>query len=59
MNAQLDVEDLISSLEKSGRPQADLERDSNRKAPSTELPWSRKGMKALDLVAIGGWYSKY
>ena len=31
VNAQLDVEDLISSLENSGRPQADLERDSNRK----------------------------
>ena len=59
VNAQLDVEDLISSLENSGRPQADLERDPNRKAPEVlDFLGLEKGMKALDLVAIGGWYSE-
>jgi len=59
VNAQLDVEDLISSLENSGRPLADLERDPNRKAPEVlDFLGLEKGMKALDLVAIGGWYSE-
>ena len=59
VNAQLDVEDLISSLGNSGRPLADLERDPNRKAPEVlDFLGLEKGMKALDLVAIGGWYSE-
>ena len=53
VNAQLDVEDLISSLENSGRPQADLERDPNRKAPEVlNFLGLEKGMKALDLSLI-------
>ena len=55
VNAQLDVADLISSLENSGRPQADLREGSKSKSSrSAELPWSRKRYESLDLVAIGG-----
>ena len=59
VNAQLDVENVKRSLENSGRPLADLERDTNRKAPEVlSFLGLEKGMKALDLVAIGGWYSE-
>ena len=59
VSAQLDVEDLISALKNSGRPLADLERDSNRKAPEVlNFLGLEKGMQALDFVAIGGWYSE-
>ena len=59
VNAQLDVDSLTHSLANSGRPPADIERDSNRKAPEVlKFFGLEEGMTALDLVAIGGWYTE-
>ena len=59
VNAQLDVEKLTRSLENSDRPSADLERDANRKAPEVlSFLGLDEGMTALDLIAIGGWYTE-
>ncbi len=59
VNAQLDVEKLTRSLESSDRPSADLERDANRKAPEVlSFLGLDEGMTALDLIAIGGWYTE-
>ncbi len=59
VHAQLNVDSLTRSLANSGRPPADLERDSNRKAPEVlNFFGLKEGMTALDLVAIGGWYTE-
>ena len=58
-DAQLDPEDLTRSLASSDRPSADLERDANRKAPEVlSFLGLNEGMTALDLIAIGGWYTE-
>ena len=58
-DAQLDPEDLTRSLASSDRPSADLERDANRKAPEVlSFLGLHEGMTALDLIAIGGWYTE-
>ena len=53
--AQLDIAALASAMDNPGRPAADKERDSNRKAPE-ELSFLglEAGMTAMDLIAIGG-----
>ena len=59
VNAQLDVEKLTRSLESSDRPTADMERDANRRAPEVlSFLGLDEGMTALDLIAIGGWYTE-
>ena len=57
--AQLDTGALASAMNNSGRPAADKERDANRKAPEVlSFLGLEAGMTALDLIAIGGWYTE-
>tara|TARA_B100000686_G_scaffold343756_1_gene425136 strand:- start:1224 stop:1949 length:726 start_codon:yes stop_codon:yes gene_type:complete len=57
--AQLDTAQLELTLQNSSRPAADLERDQNRKAPEVlAFLGLVEGMTALDLIAIGGWYTE-
>ena len=59
VNAQLDIAYLEETLQTASRPSADRERDSNRKAPEVlTFLGLEEGMTALDLVAMGGWYSE-
>lgn len=59
VNAQLDVDALMDAMQNSTRPSADVERDPNRKAPEVlSFLGLEEGMTALDLVAIGGWYTE-
>ena len=59
VNAQLDIAYLEEALQTPSRPSADQERDSSRKAPEVlTFLGIEEGMTALDLVAIGGWYSE-
>ncbi|HCI88866.1 MAG TPA: hypothetical protein DHV53_09485, partial [Gammaproteobacteria bacterium] len=57
--AQLDIAALASAMDNPGRPAADKERDSNRKAPEVlSFLGLEAGMTAMDLIAIGGWYTE-
>jgi len=59
VSAQLDIAYLEETLQTASRPSADRERDSNRKAPEVlTFLGLEEGMTALDLVAMGGWYSE-
>ena len=59
INAQFDAAYLEGALQNSSRPVVDRERDSNRKAPEVlSFLGIEEGQTALDLVAIGGWYSE-
>ena len=59
VQAQLDTAQLEFAMQNSNRPSADLERDQNRKAPQVlEFLGLAEGMTAMDLIAIGGWYSE-
>ena len=58
VQAQLDTAQLEFAMQNSNRPSVDLERDQNRKAPQVlEFLGLAEGMTAMDLIAIGGWYS--
>ena len=57
--AELDTAALASAMNNRGRPAADKERDPNRKAPEVlSFLGLEAGMTALDLIAIGGWYTE-
>lgn len=57
--AQLDTAALASAMNNSGRPAEDKERDANRKAPEVlSFLGLEAGMTAMDLIAIGGWYTE-
>ncbi len=57
--AQLDTAALTRAMANPDRPAADKERDANRKAPEVlEFMGLEEGMTALDLIAIGGWYTE-
>jgi len=59
VQAQLDTAQLEFAMQNSNRPSADLERDQNRKAPEVlAFLGLVEGMTALDLIAIGGWYTE-
>lgn len=58
-HAQLDTEALERALAGPGRPAADRERDAARRAPEVlAFLGVEPGMTALDLIAIGGWYTE-
>lgn len=57
--AALDTAALERAMANPARPAADKERDANRKAPQLlEFMGLESGMTALDLIAIGGWYTE-
>ena len=59
VNAQLDTAQLARAMQNNSRPAADLERDQNRNAPEVlAFLGLEEGMTALDLIAIGGWYTE-
>jgi len=59
VQAQLDTDQLELAMQNNDRPSADLERDQNRKAPEVlTFLGLAEGMTALDLIAIGGWYTE-
>ncbi|MFT6294292.1 MAG: putative methyltransferase [Glaciecola sp.] len=58
-NAALDTAALERAMANPDRPAADKERDVNRKAPELlAFMGLQSGMTALDLIAIGGWYTE-
>jgi len=58
-SAQLDTAALERAMGNADRPAADKERDAARKAPEVlEFMGLESGMTALDLIAIGGWYTE-
>lgn len=58
-SAALDTAALERAMANPDRPAADKERDVNRKAPELlAFMGLEEGMTALDLIAIGGWYSE-
>jgi predicted methyltransferase len=58
-NAALDTAALERAMANPDRPAADKERDVNRKAPELlAFMGLESGMTALDLIAIGGWYTE-
>lgn len=58
-NAALDTAALERAMANPDRPAADKERDALRKAPELlEFMGLESGMTALDLIAIGGWYTE-
>ncbi|MFK7864567.1 MAG: class I SAM-dependent methyltransferase [Pseudohongiellaceae bacterium] len=57
--AALDTAALERAMSNPDRPAADKERDANRKAPELlDFMGLEEGMTALDLIAIGGWYTE-
>ena len=59
VSAQLDTAELNRAMQNTNRPSADAERDQNRKAPEVlAFLGLEEGMMALDLIAIGGWYTE-
>ena len=59
VQAQLDTAQLELAMQNNDRPLVDLERDQNRKAPEVlTFLGLAEGMTALDLIAIGGWYTE-
>lgn len=55
----LDTAALSQAMANPDRPAADKERDPLRKAPEVlDFMGLEAGMTALDLIAIGGWYSE-
>ena len=59
VHAQLDTAQLELAMQNNDRPSVDLERDHNRKAPEVlAFLGLAEGMTALDLIAIGGWYTE-
>ena len=59
VNAQLNVDALEDAMQNSSRPSGDVERDPNRRAPEVlSFLGLEEGMTALDLVAMGGWYTE-
>ena len=59
VQAQLDTDQLELAMQNNDRPSVDLERDQNRKAPEVlTFLGLAEGMTALDLIAIGGWYTE-
>ncbi len=57
--AQLDTAALERAMSNPDRPAADKERDASRKAPQVlAFMGLEPGMTALDLIAIGGWYTE-
>ncbi len=58
-SAQLDTAALTRAMANPDRPAADKERDVNRHAPEVlQFMGLEPGMTALDLIAIGGWYTE-
>lgn len=52
-------QNLEQALNNPGRPASDKERDVNRRAPEIlEFMGVREGDTALDIIAMGGWYSE-
>jgi len=58
-SADLDTAALTRAMANPDRPAEDKERDANRKAPEVlQFMGLEAGMTALDLIAIGGWYTE-
>lgn len=57
--AALDIAGLEQAMANPDRPQADKDRDALRKAPEIlDFMGVEAGMTALDIIAIGGWYTE-
>ena len=58
-SAELDTAALTRAMANPDRPAADKERDESRKATEVlQFMGLEEGMTALDLIAIGGWYTE-
>jgi predicted methyltransferase len=59
VHAELDMAALERAMANPDRPAADKERDPMRKAPEVlNFLGLEEGMTAVDLIAIGGWYTE-
>lgn len=58
-SAQLNTAALERAMANPARPAADKERDASRRAPEVlAFMGLEEGMTAIDLIAIGGWYTE-